>query len=151
MERHENGRFSPKDCKPKFTSEINLPKTNLDVIKLYQKFGILPTHFKNTHLDLKIVQLKGSKRGDVLNDLLSLSLPTTDIYPSVRPILNRHSKIDLVKANQILYDICLDIKHVSICQKHGWVKSGSNGKLNVNNAPVTRLRSNFFSLHFLIS
>ena len=124
-----------------FVLTHDLPTTNAGVVKLYQKFGILPKVGCNG-VDLKLIDTN-KKHGDSINDNLTFFAAGTSKYPSIRPILNNQSKLDLKQTNDILYEIALDISHKSICQTQGWVTI-SNGNTHVNNAPVTRLRRNLY-------
>ena len=57
--RDENGKFTSLggDFNPDISLN-DLPKTNLQVIKLYQKYGILPTKYHGIPLKIRKITTK---------------------------------------------------------------------------------------------
>ena len=139
--RDSNGRYVSNGERICRSSLADLPDSNLEVILLYQRYGILPVDYEG--IELVLIKTLHKKRRDKANSNFSFHVPGTRIYPAVRPLMNMQSNLDLKQSNDILYHISLDMKHKSICQTQGWVHDKEGGKTDINNAPVTRLRSNF--------
>jgi len=139
MKRNSSGQFVGKPKKGLSTSTLQLPSTNEEVVKLYQKYRILPSQYSGLNLVLKQTD---TRDGDKLNNNLTFLVPGTNIYPSIRPQLQRQDKHPLVLTHRILYLLLLNVPHMAIAQQLGWVYINANDNTIANLSPIGRLRRN---------
>ena len=125
------------------TTPSHLPTTNLDTIRLYQEYGILPDNKYGYPLQLK---QSSSGVGDVINDGFTFYCAGDRQYSTIRPQLNFQDKLDLVKDHAILYDLLNNVSHSTIAKHHGWYYYYPNGSKGLNNHPIKKRRRNSFFL-----
>jgi hypothetical protein len=141
-----NGQFRPKPTKGHATSILDLPKTNREVVELYQTHNILPKFKDGKALEIKTFL---TCKGDKINDHLTFYDSHTRSYPSVRPILAQQDKLPLLLSNHILYKLLLKTPHAAIAIELGWQYRNYNNDVRSKQQPITRIRSNQNSFHFV--
>ena len=138
----KTGRFCTTTQSQASIKLKELPKTTLGVIKLYQNYGILPPEQTiRKGFTVPLIPKTTKKYGDKLNDSFKLYNGPLNKYQSVRPVLGYQDKLPLTETLEILYYCAKDFSHKEIAGLFGKVHYKDN-TTDVNNAPVTRIRSN---------
>ena len=122
------------------------------LVAQYQEYGILPT--EKDGYPLKLVGIDEAKsQADLLNDGFKFRMVGKTSNPqfcTIRPILRKNSKQNMLLDYFMRYDIAIDTPHVQIAEKHGLVHDVfppyAEPYKEVNNKPVTKLRSGCFQL-----
>ena len=147
-----SGQKKPKHPRKKRLSLYDLPTSLEELVALYQKHDILPTHKDGYLLELVGPEIAKS-RGDKINDGFKFKMVGKTTHPqyySIRPKLLENSKFHMLVDFWRLYDIAMDTPHNIIAEKHGLVHDvfPASGKpyRDVNYSPITRLRSSVFQL-----
>ena len=131
----ESSRMEPK------IDYDSLPKTPRQVAKLWQNFGISPRGAREGPLELRVTRKSGDKADGGLA-FCATSEPDENwhyAYRTIRPQLLWQSKLPLVEANRILFDLSWDLTNKQIAARRGWVKF-SDKSCRARHQSITRLR-----------
>ena len=139
--RNSDGTFTEEDYREATLDYDSLPTTPRQVVKHWQKYGILPQEAEGGRLEIRMTR----KYGDKANGGLALCAtrgPDKNrhyVYRSIRPQLLWQSKLPLVEVNRLLFDLSWDLANTQIAARRGWLKFSEKPK-RVRHQPITRLR-----------
>jgi len=137
-----NGQFFSNVDSIRSTVPSDLPRTTLQTIELFQAYGILPSEFKiNKNFSVPLIP-KVIPSGDKINDGFKLYNPMKKNYEPIRPVLSYNDKYTLRENLEIFYFLANDIAHKEVAGFYGGIHYKEDRTFDVNNAPVTRMRSN---------
>ena len=145
-----NGQFFSNVDSIRSTVPSDLPRTTLQTIELFQAYGILPSEFKiNKNFSVPLIP-KVIPSGDKINDRFKLYNPMMKNYEPVRPVLSYNDKYTLRENLEIFYFLANDISHKEVAGFYGGIHY-KEGSVDVNNAPVTRMRGTFYFFYMFFS
>ena len=139
--RGPDGRFvAISNTRERSISYADLPATPRRLVAFWQKKGVLPVELDGCPLELRETR----KHGDYRNGRLALCAPTHvdknrhSAYLSIRPRLLQQTKIPLVTANGILYDLVWGLSLYQVAAKLGRGYYKDSAKV-VWNQPISLL------------
>jgi len=130
--------FVSKQSRKRLTSIGDLPKSDEELIRYFQSYGILPS--KENSLELRLTHFpydekkhkNGKYLGDKLNGGFKLKVPGQKKYRSIRPILLQQGKIPNLHRLQIMLCLMYEQSHESIGRLYGYSHICENGEVETN-------------------